>query len=93
MIIITLKFKKTLPEIYPYLEEHNIFLDIYFAKNIFIASGLLENKDGGIILMLSNSVQEAKDIIKNDPFYIHDLVDFEYTYFNASKLLPCLSLV
>jgi len=67
------------------------FLDNYFAKNKFLASGLLENKTSGIIVIMSDSIEEAKEIMKNDPFYIYDLVDFDYTLFNASKLSPSLS--
>jgi uncharacterized protein YciI len=86
-------YKKSMPEILAKLDEHNIFLDEYFAKNKFLASGLLENKTAGIILVMSDSIDEAKDIIKNDPFYIHGLVDFTYTLFNASKLSSNLQTI
>lgn len=92
MIIAALKFKKTMPEILAKLDEHNVFLDNYFSQNKFLASGLLEDKTGGIILVMSDSIEEVKDIMKNDPFYIHDLVDFNYTFFQASKLSPSLSI-
>lgn len=92
MIIVTLTFKKSMPEIIAKLDEHNIFLDNYFAQNKFLASGLLENKSGGIILVMSDSTEEAQSIMKTDPFYIHDLADFDYTLFIASKLSSRLSL-
>lgn len=92
MIIVTLTFKKPMPELLAKLDEHNVFLDNYFAQNKFIASGLFENKTGGIILVMSDSLEEAKNIMKEDPFYIHDLVDFDYTYFQASKLSQSLSI-
>ena len=91
MIIVTLTFKKTMPEIYAKLDEHNIFLDNFFAKNKFLASGLLEDKSGGIILVMSDSIEEAQSIMQKDPFYIHDLVDFEYTFFATTKLSSSLS--
>jgi Uncharacterized protein conserved in bacteria len=80
-----------MPEIYAKLDEHNIFLDNFFAKNKFLASGLLEDKSGGIILVMSDSIEEAQSIMQKDPFYIHDLVDFEYTFFAATKLSSSLS--
>ena len=92
MIIVTLMFKKPMPEIFAKLDEHNTFLEKYFAKNKFLASGLLEDKSGGVILIMSDSIEEAKSIMKTDPFYIHDLVDLNYIFFAASKLLPNLSL-
>ena len=48
MIIVTLTFKKPMPEIFAKLDEHNVFLDDFFAKNKFLASGLLEDKSGGV---------------------------------------------
>ena len=92
MIIVTLKFKKPMPEIFAKLDEHNVFLDDYFAKNKFLASGLLEDKSGGIILVMRDSIEEAQNIMKADPFYIHDLVNFDYTFFAATKLSPNLQL-
>lgn len=44
MIIVTITFKKSMPEILAKLDENNIFLDDYFAQNKFLASGLLENR-------------------------------------------------
>lgn len=41
---------------------------------------------------MSDSIEEVKDIMKNDPFYIHDFVDFNYTFFQASNLSPSLSI-
>lgn len=92
VIIAALKFIKTNARILAKLDEHNIFLDNYFAQNKFLASGLLADKTGGIILVMSDSIEEVKGIMKNDPFYIHDLVDFNYTFFQASKLTPSLSI-
>jgi len=92
VIIVTLMFKKPMAEILTKLDEHNTSLEKYFAKNKFLASGLLEDKSGGVILIMSNSIEEAKSIMKTDPFYIHDLVDLNYIFFAASKLLPNLSL-
>lgn len=92
MIIVTLTFKKPMPEIFAKLDEHNVFLDDFFAKNKFLASGLLEDKSGGIILVMSDSIEEAQNIMKADPFYIHDLVNFDYTFFAATKLSPNLQL-
>ena len=65
--------------------------DYFFAKDKFLASELLEDKSGGIILVMSDSIEEAQSIMQKDPFYIHDLVDFEYTFFAATKLSSSLS--
>ncbi|ORF01503.1 hypothetical protein BGI05_08190 [Snodgrassella alvi] len=90
MIIVTFKFKKPLEELLAKFEEHNKFLDEYFAKNKFIASGPLDNKTGAIIIVMSDSIEEVKNIMKSDPFCIYDLVDLEFTLFQAAKISPNL---
>ncbi|NUE80806.1 GTP cyclohydrolase [Snodgrassella sp. ESL0304] len=90
MIIVTFKFKKPLEELLAKFEEHNKFLDEYFAKNKFIASGPLDNKTGAIIIVMSDSIEEVKNIMKSDPFCVYDLVDLEFTLFQAAKIPPNL---
>lgn len=59
---------------------------------MFLASGLLADKTGGIILVMSDLIEKVKGIMKNDLFYIHNFVDFNYTFFQASNLSPSLSI-
>ncbi|MEB3767202.1 YciI family protein [Acinetobacter sp. MD2] len=87
MIIVTLTYKKPLTEIDAQLNAHLAFLDAYYAQKKFLASGRRENRVGGVILVLSNSIQEAEAIMKNDPFYVHDLADYDFMRFEPSKAL------
>lgn len=59
----------------------------YYEQKKFLASGRRENRIGGVILVLSSSVQEAEEIMKNDPFYIHDVADYDFMWFEPSKSL------
>ncbi|HFG4491633.1 TPA: GTP cyclohydrolase, partial [Acinetobacter baumannii] len=49
--------------------------------------GRRENRVGGVIIVLSSSLQEAEEIMKNDPFYIHDVADYDFMWFEPSKSL------
>ncbi|MBD1220766.1 GTP cyclohydrolase [Acinetobacter seifertii] len=62
------------------------FLDHYYEQKKFLASGRRENRVGGVILVLSSSIQEAEEIMKNDPFHIHDVAD-DFMWFEPSKSL------
>ncbi|WP_404229213.1 YciI family protein [Acinetobacter venetianus] len=87
MIVVTLTYKKPLAEVDNFLKEHVVFLDHYYSLKKFLASGRRENRVGGVILVLSSSIQEAHDIMKNDPFYIHDIADYDFMWFEPSKFL------
>ena len=39
---------------------------------------------------MSDSLEEVKNIMKLDPFCIYDLVDLEFTLFQANKISPNL---
>lgn len=86
MIVVTLTYKKLLAEVDAVLKEH-IALDHYYEQKKFLASGRRENRVGGIILVLSSSIQEAEEIMKNDPFYIQDVADYDFMWFEPSKSL------
>ena len=73
MIVVTLTYKKPLAEVDAVLKEHITFLDHYYEQKKFLASGRRENRVGGVIIVLSSSLQEAEEVIKNDPFYIRPL--------------------
>lgn len=87
MIVVTLTYKKPLAEVDAVLKGHIAFLDHYYEQKKFLASGRRENRVGGVILVLSSSIQEAEEIMKNDPFYIHDMADYDFMWFEPSKSL------
>lgn len=42
---------------------------------------------GEVILVLTTLIQEAEEIIKIDPFYIHDVAEYDFIWFEPSKSL------
>ncbi|VAX43247.1 YCII-related domain protein [Acinetobacter calcoaceticus] len=87
MIVVTLTYKKPLAEVDAALKGHIAFLDHYYEQRKFLASGRRENRVGGVILVLSSSIQEVEEIMKNDPFYIHGVADYDFMWFEPSKSL------
>lgn len=75
-------------ELDAHMTAHVKFLQKYYKKNIFIASGRKVPRTGGIILALADSKEQVEEIIREDPFYIHKLADFAITEFLTSQYHP-----
>jgi uncharacterized protein YciI len=85
MFIISLTYKTSLENVERFIPEHNDFLEKYYRSGNFIASGRKEPRTGGIILADAHSKNEVEEIIKEDPFYIHQVADYDITEFFPTK--------
>ena len=85
MFIINLTYKTELDKIDSFLNEHIEFLNEQYKLGNFIASGRKVPRNGGIILSKIENKSKLENIIKNDPFKINDLADYEYIEFIPSK--------
>ena len=88
MFIIQLNYKKSIDIVDQYLAEHRLFLDECYKKNYFIASGPKNPRTGGIIISMLKDRNQLDEILKHDPFYIHELADYEYIEFTPIKYHP-----
>lgn len=88
MFIIILTYKKSLAYIDKYLAEHRVFLDNGYRDNFFVASGPKNPRNGGIIISQLKSRDQLKNILKQDPFNIYDLADYEIIEFSPTKYHP-----
>lgn len=85
MFIISLTYKVPIEDVERYIPEHNLFLQKYYDSGLFIASGRKEPRTGGIIICNAPTKNEAEQIIKEDPFHIHQVADYEIIEFIPSK--------
>jgi uncharacterized protein YciI len=85
MFIINLNYIAPLEKLDEHMVEHVKFLQKYYKKNIFIASGRKVPRTGGIILALAKSKEEVEQIMNEDPFYNLRLADFTITEFLTSQ--------
>lgn len=85
MFILTLTYKKPIEEVEKYLEAHIQYLEKYYASNVFICSGRKNPRTGGVILANEKSRENIERIIKEDPFYIHNISDCDIIEFIATK--------
>ncbi len=85
MFIIELTYKKSLDEVDQYVAEHRVFLDNGYKSNYFITSGPKIPRTGGIFISHLKNREQLENIIKQDPFNIHDLADYRIIEFNPTK--------
>lgn len=88
MFIINLIYKKPIELIEAHTVAHRAFLDEGYQNNIFVASGPKVPRTGGIIISHLKSREQLEKILKQDPFAIYDLADYEITEFNPVKYHP-----
>ncbi|MCY6958674.1 YciI family protein [Clostridium brassicae] len=85
MFILLLKYIKSVEEVDKELENHIKYLDKYYSFGKFICSGRRNPRIGGVILCKSESKEEVKDIIKEDPFYVNKIAEYEIIEFLPTK--------
>lgn len=85
MFLLLVDYKQPLNVVDEHLEAHVQFLDKYYRQGRFIFSGRRNPRTGGVILVRSNTIDEVQKIIKEDPFYQHDVADYSIIEFTPTK--------
>jgi len=90
MFVVKLTYTNSIEKIDELRPAHLKFLDIYYEKNIFIASGRQVPAVGGIILARGISKKELEHILQQDPFCIEKVATYEITEFSVNKFNSAL---
>ncbi|QNK61047.1 GTP cyclohydrolase [Pedobacter sp. PAMC26386] len=85
MFIISIHYTAPLEEMDKHIPEHVKFLDRYYEKNIFMASGRKVPRTGGAILAIASSIEAIEKIILEDPFHKLKLAEYTITEFIPTK--------
>jgi uncharacterized protein YciI len=91
MFVILLSYIKPLEIVDQYLAEHSNFLDECYRKNYFFVSGRKIPRTGGVILSQLTDRNELEAVIKNDPFNVHQIADYDIIEFSPTKYNPDFS--
>ena len=86
MLVVDLKYLKSLDEVGQYLAKHREFLQECYEQGFFLASGPKEPREGGVIVALVNR-EKMEELILQDPFYIHQIAEYQITDFDP--VLSC----
>lgn len=85
MFVVSIEYKVDLSEVDKLIPMHIEFLDKFYAKGNFLASGRKVPRTGGVILAKAESREALEAILAEDPFYQQNLADYEVTEFIPSK--------
>ena len=85
MVIITLKYIKSIELIDTLLSGHRNFLEDCYKRSLFICSGPQNPRIGGVIISKVGSIEEAQQIVKDDPFYNEGAAEYQFIEFNPVK--------
>lgn len=67
------------------MPAHIEFLKRCYNESKFIVSGPRNPRTGGIILANMNSKDELLELLRQDPFFIHDSAEYEVIEFTPTK--------
>ncbi len=84
MFVVHVNYKVDLKVVDKYLPMHVEFLKEQYANNNFLASGRKVPRKGGVILADVESKEILLNILKEDPFFINDIAEYEVTEFVPS---------
>ena len=85
MFVVSIEYKVDLPKVDKLIPKHMTFLEKFYEKGNFIASGRKVPRTGGIILASARNKEELNSILAEDPFYQANLASYEITEFVPSK--------
>jgi len=84
MFIAILTYKKPLSEVDKYLQAHREYLAENYAAGNFITSGPQTPRVGGVIMMRVASREAVDALIKQDPFHINAISDYQIVEFTPT---------
>jgi uncharacterized protein YciI len=79
MFIVSLTYKVPIEIVDQHLTAHTEFLKNQYEQGNFFLSGRKVPRTGGIIFADVDTHQSLDLILKNDPFYINEVADYEVT--------------
>jgi uncharacterized protein YciI len=92
MFLLLSRYLKSLDEVERWLPEHRAFLDRYYAEGLFIVSGPLEPRTGGVIVTADMSRERVLAILDEDPFLREGVSVYEIVEFRPTKRSPHLTI-
>lgn len=84
LFVVILKYIVPLDIIDKHRGEHLKFLEIYYQKGIFVTSGRQVPRSGGVIIAKGCERFELENFLKDDPYFVHHLAEYEIYEFTPS---------
>lgn len=88
MFVVILTYKTSIEIVDKHVVEHRAFLERCYKQNFFIASGPQKPRSGGILISQLKSREQLEELLKEDPFAIHQIADYNIIEFEPIKYHP-----
>ncbi len=88
MFIAILTYVRPLEEVDALIPDHLRFLDEHYASGLFIASGRVVPRTGGVILIAGHDRAQVSAILEQDPFKTAGVASYELVEFSPTKMQP-----
>lgn len=92
MFLVLTRYVRPMPEIEARTAEHRAWLDEQIAAGVLILAGPRVPRTGGVLISSASQTRASlEDILKQDPFSLEGLADFEIIEFAGGKFAPALA--
>ncbi len=85
MFIVQLTYKTSISEVDKYLQAHREFLDYHYKQGLFLASGPMKPRTGGILIALTTDKTHLESILKQDPYFLAEIAEYQLIEFTPVK--------
>ncbi len=85
MFIVLLTYKTAISEVDKYLQAHREFLDYHYKQGLLLVSGPMKPRTGGIIIAATNDKIYLESVLKEDPYYLAEIADYQIIEFTPVK--------
>lgn len=93
MFVIQVHYKVAIDIVEQFLAEHRAYLEEGYQKNYFLASGPKNPRTGGIIISQLKDRTQLMNVLKEDPFHVHHIAEYEVIEFTPVKYHPSLASI
>ena len=81
MFLVQLTYLVPLDEVDKFLPAHRAYLHDYYQKGLFLLSGPIKPRTGGILIALTKDRAYLESILQNDPYALASIASYDITEF------------
>ncbi|WP_048647465.1 YciI family protein [Nitratireductor soli] len=89
MFVVSLTYLVPIEDVDAHIPAHMAWLEKHYETGVFIASGRKVPRTGGVILARGDRAV-VEQCLREDPFTVHNLAEYEIIEFLVSKTMPGL---
>lgn len=92
MFVITISYTAPAQEIEARRSEHRAWLDTHVSSGLFLVTGPMIPRTGGVLIASGKlSRNELTELLRQDPFQVHDVASYSIIEFEANKVNPAIA--